>query len=99
MQRHKEEAADYRYFPEPDLVPVVVSDAELVERREGRDGRAAGRAAAAAPGGSTASRAYDAGVLTAKGRKMVAYFEEVAEAVGDGKAGATGMSDLVYPAL
>jgi len=30
LQREKEEAHDYRYFPDPDLVPVVVSD-EWVE--------------------------------------------------------------------
>src|SRR5262249_19034284 len=29
VQRSKEESADYRYFPDPDLVPVVVSAAEL----------------------------------------------------------------------
>ncbi|HLP17923.1 MAG TPA: Asp-tRNA(Asn)/Glu-tRNA(Gln) amidotransferase subunit GatB, partial [Bacteroidota bacterium] len=33
--RSKEEAHDYRYFPEPDLVPVVVSDAWVSEIREG----------------------------------------------------------------
>ena len=34
--RSKEEADDYRYFPEPDLVPVE-PPAEMVERHEGRD--------------------------------------------------------------
>ncbi len=32
-QRGKEEAHDYRYFPDPDLVPVVVDDAWLEELR------------------------------------------------------------------
>ncbi len=40
-QRHKEEASDYRYFPEPDLVPVAVDEAAL-QRRAGGDGRIAG---------------------------------------------------------
>ena len=35
LQREKEEAHDYRYFPDPDLVPVVVSD-EWLDRIAGR---------------------------------------------------------------
>ena len=32
--RSKEEANDYRYFPCPDLLPVVISDEELLEIKE-----------------------------------------------------------------
>jgi aspartyl-tRNA(Asn)/glutamyl-tRNA(Gln) amidotransferase subunit B len=34
MMRLKEDAADYRYFPEPDLVPVVLSEAYITEVKE-----------------------------------------------------------------
>src|SRR5260370_27923156 len=33
VQRRKEEASDYRYFPEPDLVPVMVSPARVEQSR------------------------------------------------------------------
>ena len=97
VQRHKEAAADYRYFPEPDLVPVTVSKDE-VERVRAAMGELPSqqRTRLATQYGLTM---YDAEVLTAKGRPMVAYFEEVAGLLKDGKAAANRLSDLVYPAL
>jgi aspartyl-tRNA(Asn)/glutamyl-tRNA(Gln) amidotransferase subunit B len=97
VQRHKEDAADYRYFPEPDLVPVTVS-AEEIEAVRAAMGElpSAQRARLQSQYGLSA---YDSGVLTAKGRKTVAYFEAVAAAVGDGKAASNRISDLIYPAL
>jgi aspartyl-tRNA(Asn)/glutamyl-tRNA(Gln) amidotransferase subunit B len=97
VQRHKEEAADYRYFPEPDLVPVVVNEEQI----------AAARAEMGELPQQLRSRlqsqyglsAYDAGVLTAKGRPMVAYFEAVVAALGDGKLASNRMSALIFPAL
>jgi aspartyl-tRNA(Asn)/glutamyl-tRNA(Gln) amidotransferase subunit B len=97
VQRHKEEAADYRYFPDPDLVPVVVSAAEVAAvKAEMGELPQQQRARLVSQYGLSD---YDAGVLTAKGRQVVAYFEAVAAAVGDGKAAANRMSDLVFPAL
>ncbi len=97
VQRHKEDAADYRYFPEPDLVPVVVSEAEIAEARAAMgELPQAQRKRLVDQYGLTA---YDAQVLTAKGRATVAYFEAVAAALGDGKATSNRMSDLIYPAL
>jgi aspartyl-tRNA(Asn)/glutamyl-tRNA(Gln) amidotransferase subunit B len=98
VQRHKEEAADYRYFPEPDLVPVIVSKEQLdaVKATMGELPQAQRQRLQSQYGLSL----YDAEVLSSKGRKMVAYFEEVAkELAGDGKTAANRLSDLVFPAL
>ena len=97
VQRHKEDAADYRYFPEPDLVPVVVSEAEIQAVRDAMgELPAAQRSRLQSQHGLSQ---YDADVLVAKGRPMVAYFEALAGLVGDGKAAANRLSDLVFPAL
>jgi len=81
IQRRKEEASDYRYFPEPDLVPVVVDDAQLARIR-GDVGElpAVQRQRLQAQYGFTP---YDAGVLSAQGRAFVGYFEAVVQHGGD----------------
>jgi aspartyl-tRNA(Asn)/glutamyl-tRNA(Gln) amidotransferase subunit B len=81
--RSKEEAHDYRYFPEPDLPPVVVTGerierlrATMPELPEARRRRFV--AAYGLPD-------YDAGVLT-QSSPLADYFEQVASAAGNPKA-------------
>lgn len=83
VQRRKEEASDYRYFPEPDLVPIIV-DAVSVERVRAGLGElpAAQNARLQQQYGLSA---YDAGVLARQGRAFVKYFEEAAAVSGDAK--------------
>jgi len=74
--RTKEEANDYRYFPDPDLLPLELSPALIAEVRselpELPDQKAARFAS------QYALSAYDAGVLTAS-RELGDYFEAVAK--------------------
>ncbi len=97
VQRRKEEAADYRYFPEPDLVPVVV-DAAWRERVRSEMGElpAAQRVRLAEEYGLSA---YDVGVLTQRGRATVAYFEDVARRCGDAKAASNWVTNRVLASL
>ena len=83
-QRSKEESSDYRYFPDPDLVPVTVSEAE-VERVRTSLGElpAALRTRLQQTHGITP---YDADVLVNQGRELVDYYAEAADACDDGKA-------------
>jgi aspartyl-tRNA(Asn)/glutamyl-tRNA(Gln) amidotransferase subunit B len=81
--RSKEEAHDYRYFPEPDLPPLVVDEGRIARVR------------AAMPELPDARRKrfvaayglpeYDAGVLT-QTADLADYFERVARASGSAKA-------------
>jgi aspartyl-tRNA(Asn)/glutamyl-tRNA(Gln) amidotransferase subunit B len=81
--RSKEEAHDYRYFPEPDLPPLEVSAEWVDEARRSLPELPAERrrrfvAEYALPG-------YDASVLTQE-RDLADYFEAAARASGNAKA-------------
>ena len=87
--RSKEVANDYRYFPEPDLLPVVIDDdyiaavkADLPELPDAKKERFSKEYSLSS---------YDAGVLTAT-REMAEYFEEVAKNCGDAKLAANWVS-------
>jgi aspartyl-tRNA(Asn)/glutamyl-tRNA(Gln) amidotransferase subunit B len=75
--RSKEEANDYRYFPDPDLLPLKV-DAALIESVRATLPELPDRKAARLAQQYGLS-AYDAGVLSAS-RELAAYYEEVARA-------------------
>ncbi|HEY2841066.1 MAG TPA: Asp-tRNA(Asn)/Glu-tRNA(Gln) amidotransferase subunit GatB [Pirellulales bacterium] len=82
-QRHKEESSDYRYFPDPDLVPVRVSPEQIeIVRRALGELPAALRARLIGAYGITE---YDADVIVNQGRDVVSYYVELAEACSDGK--------------
>jgi len=90
--RSKEQAHDYRYFPEPDLAPLRVAGAWLEEIRAGMPELPARKRARFME--SYGLSEYDAGVLTAS-RALAEYYERVAAACGEPKTAANWvMGDL-----
>jgi aspartyl-tRNA(Asn)/glutamyl-tRNA(Gln) amidotransferase subunit B len=93
--RSKEEAHDYRYFPDPDLLPLEVDDdwinrigallPELPDEKKARFMR------------DYAVSPYDAGVLVAE-RETADYFEAVARG-RDGKAAANWVINELFGRL
>ncbi|MCH1601087.1 MAG: Asp-tRNA(Asn)/Glu-tRNA(Gln) amidotransferase subunit GatB [Pseudomonadales bacterium] len=83
--RSKEFANDYRYFPEPDLLPVEIDDTYIEAVRATLPELPDARKARFVSAYSLSD--YDAGVLTAS-REMAEYFEAVAKASGDAKLAA-----------
>jgi aspartyl-tRNA(Asn)/glutamyl-tRNA(Gln) amidotransferase subunit B len=81
--RSKEEAHDYRYFPEPDLPPLVIDEARIARLKADMPElpEARSRRLAAEYG----IPAYDAGVLT-QSAALADYFEGTAKAAGNPKA-------------
>ncbi len=97
QQRAKEESSDYRYFPDPDLVPVTTTPEEV----------AAVRASLGELPAALRTRLeetyqitpYDADVLVNQGRTLVDYYIEVADTCGDGKAAANWLQQDVLRTL
>jgi aspartyl-tRNA(Asn)/glutamyl-tRNA(Gln) amidotransferase subunit B len=78
--RNKEEAHDYRYFPDPDLLPLELSEAYVEELRRGLPELPDDKKARFMSTFGLA--AYDAGVLVAE-RESADFFETVVSG-GDG---------------
>ena len=96
-QRQKEESSDYRYFPEPDLVPVTVSETEIAAARAAMgDPPTVLRAAL---GETWKISAYDADVLVNQGRDLVTWYEDLATRVGEGKVASNWMQQDVLRTL
>ena len=94
--RSKEEAHDYRYFPDPDLLPLEIEQAwvddlgaKLPELPDAKKTRFIN---------DFGLTDYDASVLTAD-TADAAYFEAVAETAGDGKLAANWVINELFGRL
>jgi len=94
--RSKEHAHDYRYFPEPDLVPLRVSAAWLEQVRATVPELPAEKRHRFIE--SYGLREYDAQVLTAS-REIGDYFEKAAKASGDPRMAANWVTGDLLGAL
>ena len=81
--RGKEEAHDYRYFPDPDLIPIVIDQAWIETRTMDLPELPAAKRARFRE--ELGLPEYDAEVLTAS-RKTADYFERAAQVSGNAKA-------------
>ena len=70
--RSKEEAHDYRYFPDPDLVPITLSDERIQELRDSLPEMPAAKKQRYIE--QLGLSEYDAGVLTAE-KDIAVYYE------------------------
>jgi aspartyl-tRNA(Asn)/glutamyl-tRNA(Gln) amidotransferase subunit B len=77
--RSKEEANDYRYFPDPDLLPLALDEEFIAQIRSTLPELPDAKAARLVREHSLSE--YDAGVLTAS-RELADYYERVAAGTG-----------------
>lgn len=83
MHREKEESADYRYFPDPDLIAVSTSEEEIAEIAQQLDRLPADWRTHLSR--HYKLKPYDAEVIVSQGRGVVDYFLAVADGCGDNR--------------
>lgn len=96
MMRSKEESHDYRYFPEPDLVNLTVSDAWIDEVRSNLPELPDAKADRFVS--QYAVREYDAAVLT-DNRPLADYYEETMRHFDNGQAAANWIGSELLAVL
>ena len=93
LQREKEDSADYRYFPDPDLKPVIVSE-EHIQQIQNEITTLPAKARDRLTREYSLSR-YDADVIVSQGSKLVEYYLEVADQCQNGKQAANWIGQEV----
>ncbi len=96
-QRSKEDSSDYRYFPDPDLVPVLATTEQVDAVRVSLP-----ELPAALRNRLTSEHGlsdYDADVLVNQGRELVDYYFTVAKVSGDSKAACNWVTQEVLREL
>lgn len=96
MMRSKEDAHDYRYFPDPDLLPVRIADEQIERIRSEMPELPAAMKARFVEAFGVSS--YDAALLTGS-RATAEYFEAVAQASGQGKLAANWVNGEIAARL
>lgn len=97
IQREKEDSADYRYFPDPDLVPVTISDDQIETIRAAMNELPADLRNRIETEYKLSP--YDADVIVNQGREFCDYFEKIAKASGSGKLASNWMQQNVLAHL
>ena len=83
LQREKEESADYRYFPDPDLIAVTFTDHEIAAIEESIEVLPESWRNTLVEDHKLTP--YDSGVIVGQGREVIDYFLSVAQGCGNSK--------------
>jgi len=83
LQREKEESSDYRYFPCPDLVPVILNQSDLTDAQASLCELPAAIRSRLVQ--QYELKDYDSDVIVSQGKAIVDYFEQAVASGGPAK--------------